>query len=700
MIKTRFKKKNNIMKKKLLIRSILFLMVALMVVSCKDPDEGIQAERIYYDVVEYDTSDEDKLTVTSSLQAYVFPHSYTKFGKALVDRLVNKAPEVTMDNIADISTIVIHGSKIESLEDDDFALILVQLLLGKNIIIVEPTLDSFYYFSEFVTAVYQYLESTEEGREALAQFESDNDIRQTFEAFFEISQDPQKLDDMFFVNSDEKGVIAEAIGIRGSNFHIVERANNNSESILIKKTVNSETGEVTETVSDQEERSVIVERTPYVNGLFADVLTEWINECDYYSLQMDAIRTKSTYDLNLRNEAQKYKLEDICTVQKVDYTMEAEMPSKPLRGVLPVKLSFEVCAIYMNDADYYCVYKKIISYNDKLNCGPESEKEWREVDGLGGYFPDFIKKETYYDQIKFYGPYMSYIASKSICHAHTDNFDVYGDDVVSLPDIKQIEPVNGVRVEDYSPKNSVGSVDVSSGISYGFDGGLYLGSDPSVSLGVSVSYDKSTSQTIDNLEIIASTADGIVSWKYKGNNIPTSRVGGFFQTYHSTAPTIMRRECVVDQSWIWQVSNPKGSYRLYDQTSVTTSLLYPHSLYLYNIDFYYDRTTTNRISFRMSPPPRSEQRWMMEVSPYSEELNSMLASTHSRFWKADDHEFTLSDTEEDSRLTIKQFISDFKQDLQKKKRTWISRNFKDTYTFYYYNVDDPEDEYTFEFSVE
>ena len=162
----------------------------------------------------------------------------------------------------------------------------------------------------------------------------------------------------------------------------------------------------------------------------------------------------------------------------------------------------------------------------------------------------------------------------------------------------------------------------------------------------------------------------------------------------------MLRDCVVDQSWIWQVSNPKGSYRLYDQTSVTTSLLYPHSLYLYNIDFYYDRTTTNRISFRMSPPPRSEQRWMMEVSPYSEELNSMLASTHSRFWKADDHEFTLSDTEEDSRLTIKQFISDFKQDLQKKKRTWISRNFKDTYTFYYYNVDDPEDEYTFEFSVE
>ena len=692
------------MKKMLSVRHILFFVIALIVVSCKDEEPIPEAgpDKVAFEVVEYGVTTEDELTVKSSLPAYIYPsYTYTNFGKSLIDRLVNKVSNVDLTNITDLSTVVLHSSQIEKLDEDDFALIVIQLMLGKNIIIVEPTLDSFYYFSDFVTKVYQYLESIEEGREVLAQFETINDIRQTFEAFFEISQDPQKLDDMFMVNSDEKGVIAEAIGIRGANFHIVERVNNNSESTLITRSVNSETGEVTETVNEQEEESTTIkERTPYENGLFADILTEWINECDYYTLQMDEIRAKSARDLNLRNEAQKYTLDDICTVQKVDYTIEAAMPSNLLPGVLPVKLSFEICSVFKDDADYYCVYKKIISYNDKLKCGPESEKEWREVNGLGAYFPDFVKMDTYYDQIKFYGPYMSNIAGKSICHAHTDNFDVYGDDVVWLPSIDQIEQVPGVRVEDYSPKNSVGSVDVSSGISYGFDGGLYLGSEPSVSLGFSVSYDKSTSQSIDNLEIVASTAEGIVSWKYIGNNIPTSRVGLFFKPYHSTAPTIMRRECVVDQSWIWRVPDPKGSYRLYDQTSVTTSLLYPHSLYVYNIDFYYDNTTTNRISFRMSPPPRSEQRWMMDVSPYSDELNSMLASTHSRFWKADDHEFKLSDTSEESRFTIEQFLSDFKNDLRKKKRTWISRNFKDRYTFTYYNVDNPEEEYTFEFSAE
>ena len=693
------------MKNMLSVRHILLFVIALIVVSCKDEEPIPEAgpDKAAFEVVEYEVTTEDRKTVTSSLPAYVVnPDSYTKFGKSFVDRLEKRVPSLSpnLDNLIDIETIVLHSSQIKSLDDILAAAIVIQLMLGNNIVIIEPTLDSFYDFSDFVTEVYQSLESIEEGRKVLAQFETVSDIRQTFEAFFEISQDPQKLDDMFMVNSDEKGVIAEAIGIRGANFHIVERANNDSETTLISRAVNSDTGEVTETVNEQEEKKVVVERTPYANGIFADILTEWVNECDEYALQMDQLRLKSARDLNLRSEAQKYTLDDISTVQRVDYTMEAEMPSRELPGVLPVKLSFEICSVFKDDADYYCVYKKITSYNSKLNCGPDSEKEWRKVEGLGGYFPDFIKMDTYYDQIKFYGPYMSNIAGKSICHAHTDNFDVYGDDVVWLPSVDQIEQIPGVRVEDYSPKNSIGSVDVSSGISYGFDGGLYLGSEPSVNLGFSVSYDKSTTQTIDNLEIVASTVDGIVSWKYIGNNIPTSRVGGFFQSYHSTAPTIMRRECVVDQSWIWRVPNPTGSYRLYDQTSVTTSLLYPHSLYVYNIDFYYDRVTTNRISFRMAPPPRCEQRWMMDVSPYSEELNKMLSTTHSRFWTPDDHEFKLPDSSDDSRVAIQQLISDFKQDLTRKKKTWQSRNFKDRYTFTYYNVDDPEEEYTFEFSAE
>lgn len=92
---------------------------------------------------------------------------------------------------------------------------------------------------------------------------------------------------------------------------------------------------------------------------------------------------------------------------------------------------------------------------------------------------------------------------------------------------------------------------------------------------------------------------------------------------------------------------------------------------------------------------------MMNVAPYSDELNSMLATTHSHFWKKDDHEFLLNDTSDDSRISIEQFLNDFKRDLNNKRNTWQSRNFKGTFTFLYYNINDESNEpISFEFVVE
>ena len=163
----------------------------------------------------------------------------------------------------------------------------------------------------------------------------------------------------------------------------------------------------------------------------------------------------------------------------------------------------------------------------------------------------------------------------------------------------------------------------------------------------------------------------------------------------------MRRECEVDQSWIWKVPNASGSYRLYDETNVVTTAMYYENDALEAHSHFVNRTTTKRVSFLMIPPPRSQQHWMMNVAPYSDELNSMLSTTHNRFWKKDDHEFTLNDTTDDSRISIEQFINDFKRDLKQKRHTWKNRNFNGTYTFSYYIINDDEEEpITFDFVVE
>ena len=335
-----------------------------------------------------------------------------------------------------------------------------------------------------------------------------------------------------------------------------------------------------------------------------------------------------------------------------------------------------------------------------LNCGPTDAKSWNTYPDFGGYIP--IGKGPFTVDIwvdaKCYGPYMTDIVSQSICHTDSEDFIESENGMVIMPNYNEIKPVDGVQVVNYSPKNSIGSVDKTSGFSYGFDGGLYFASEPSANLGFSISYDASTTQTIENLEIVASTADGGVKWNYNGNGLPVGKAG--IPPSHTFAPDIMTRECQVDQSWIWKIPNPSGSYRIYDKTEVHTALHYILNLVVYTCDHYYWNYNPTIRSFRMAPPPRCEQRWMMDVAPYSEKLNTMLATTHATYWKADDHEFKMADTTDDSRISIEQFVADFKKDLENKKRTWKNRGFNGSYTFTFYKVDDPDAVYDLTFTVD
>ena len=685
--------------KKLLAKGMLWTMLALMGTACSENKVHPELEE-NYNIVEREVITEDLLTVTSSLPAYVAPYNYTGFGKALVDRLGNRVASVDEDNMTDIATVVIHSSQIPDMDDEQMSVLIAQLLMGKNVVLVEPTLDSFSEFCDLITSIYVLISSTEEGQEMFEALDVVPGIRQTFEAFYEISNEPDKINDMFITNTDSDGVFAEALAIRGCDFHLVESLDAISVTESVTKEVDQETGKVTVIENDTAMQPAETEITPYTYGTFADMLVGWVNEQKDYIEQIAALKQKSMNQLNSRAEAQKFSLDDICTAQKVEYTTYGRAPITNTR--LPITVSFEICSVYRekDNADYYCIYKKITSYNQLLNCGPTDAKSWNTYPDFGGYIP--IGKGPFTIDIwvdaKCYGPYMTDIVSQSICHTDSEDFIESGDGMVIMPNYNEIKPVDGVQVVNYSPKNSIGSVDKTSGFSYGFDGGLYFASEPSANLGFSISYDASTTQTIENLEIVASTADGGVKWNYNGNGLPVGKAG--IPPSHTFAPDIMTRECQVDQSWIWKIPNPSGSYRIYDKTEVHTALHYILNLVVYTCDHYYWNYNPTIRSFRMAPPPRCEQRWMMDVAPYSEKLNTMLATTHATYWKADDHEFKMADTTDDSRISIEQFVADFKKDLENKKRTWKSRGFNGSYTFTFYKVDDPDAVYDLTFTVD
>ena len=695
-----------------LLKSVIVLLfVASAMVACKkDSIVDPKLQIVHFEMEEYSKPTEDAISVVSNCPAYIFSYEYQNFGAALVRRLQNRVSEINDDTIEDLTSVVFHSSQIESMVDD-WQLILVQLLLGRNIVIVEPTVKNFKHFCDIITSIYIALNETEEGEELLEDIDMIPGARKTLEAFYNMSMNPSKIESMFLLDTDSDGVFAEAIAVRGCDFHIVDRMKGVAEVEATYEQIVDEEGNTEPTEAPNVESSTGSTPsdaiTPYSYGLFADMFTKWINEqVDYMDMEEQMLnRALKSLNTTRAAETTKYNLEDISSVQKVQYTISTATPYN-LGPKLPVTVSFEICSIYMEEdnSDYYCIYKKILSYNQAMDCGPtgeENKRKWRENNNFGSWRIGYDELNLEWVPYPYYGPFMRDIEARSICHAHTDNFADTATSAVDLPDANSINSVADVTVEKYSPKNSIGSVDHTSGFSYGFDGGLCIAKEPSINLGGSISYDSSETRSYDDLEIIASTSNGIPEWKYIGQNMPDAYYNLFYDPSHSEAPSIMRRECEVDQSWIWKVPNPTGSYRLFDETKVSTSIMYYTNGFFKVYANFANETTTKRVSFLMMPPPRSQQYWMMNVTPYSDGLNSMLATTHSRFWKKDDHEFKLNDTADDSRITIEQFIKDFQRDLNSKRHTWKNRNFTGKFTFSYYNVNDENNEpISFDFVVE
>lgn len=690
----------------LLRNAMLMVLVVASLAACKkDAPVKVEEDEPTIETEEYSIPTEDTLNVVSDLPAYILPYNYQNFGAALVNRMQNRIAVVDDENIDDLATMIIHSSHIENMIDE-WPVVLMQLLVGRNIIIVEPTVKDFKLFCNIITLVYIEMNKYEDGRDLLNDIDMIPGARQTLEAFYDLSNDPSKLESMFLMDTDDSGIFAEAIAVRGSDFHIVDRMTGVAETETSYEQIVDDEGNTEPTDAPEVEESKLSNTiTAYSYGLFADMFTKWINE-QKNSVDLDEeILSRAAESLGTRaTETQKHSLEDISSVQKIEYTISASSPYN-LGPKLPVTVKFEICSIYMEDedCDYYCIYKNILSYNQVLDCGPAGDankRTWREADHFGFYAYTVDGYSKVWTKHKYYGPFMRDIEGRSICHVHSNEYVDSSKSIVDMPNADAIKSVAGVVVEKYSPKNSIGSVDKSDGFSYGFDGGLYLAPEPSVNLGFSVSWDTSTSQTIDDLEIVASTADGVPEWTYEGQNLPDAYYNLILECSHSEAPTIMRRECEVDQSWIWKVPNPTGSYRLFDETQITTSVMCLYYSFFEATANFVNQETTKRVSFLMMPPPRSQQRWMMEVYPYSPELNAMIATTHSRYWKKDDHEFVLNDTTDDSRISIEQFINDFKRDLKQKRHTWKNRNFNGTYTFSYYIISEEEEPITFDFVVE
>ena len=124
--------------------AILMVLATALLTACED--DGPKSEDDFiFDTEEYSVPTADEFNVVSDLPAYVLPYDYQNFGAAFVNRMQNKVTVVNDEIIDDLSTVVLHSSQVKNISDE-WSVILLQLLLGRNIVIIEPTIDDFKYY--------------------------------------------------------------------------------------------------------------------------------------------------------------------------------------------------------------------------------------------------------------------------------------------------------------------------------------------------------------------------------------------------------------------------------------------------------------------------------------------------------------------------------------------------------------------------
>ena len=147
-------------------RRAILITLAIFLVACTQDESTKGKDKLVFNTEDYSVQTQDALNIVSDLPAYIIPYEYKNFGAALINRLQNKVAEINEQTIETLASVVLHSSQIASMEDN-WEVILMQLLTGRNIIIVEPAIDDFREFCDTITSIYILLSLTDEGQELL-----------------------------------------------------------------------------------------------------------------------------------------------------------------------------------------------------------------------------------------------------------------------------------------------------------------------------------------------------------------------------------------------------------------------------------------------------------------------------------------------------------------------------------------------------
>lgn len=566
--------------------------------ACSDDDGGGSKGG---EVIVIDEGDElppiDSLKVKTNSRTYVFPQKYERTGEALVNRVLNKA--TTFDT--SVQTVILHDKSVASLTDNDYKAIVLLIARGGNLVYSEPTrrgADAFIKRLKTVgLAMYragEVREITDEGYAACRKI-------------LLLTNSEELMLPPLLAQNDADDELYDIFAFRGNDYYTVE--NTDDDNAVVYTSVSSDGLMAAPAADAVKEEPDDDDYEDYFSGLHADDVAKWLDN------PTDKEAQEAKGRVLLRETGSAVNLRDLESAQIHNINFTAYAGHK----ACPVHIRYEIWAVN-NTArkDYYLCNQEVEVDGSKLNCGPKDSKAWD-------------KTKTTYGAFKGLGSdisaYWAYFTGMSL--------------QMSLLDSKG-NVVPKLVTSHVSPTNKIGEETFTRSTEWSLEASFTAASKGSIKGGVKVS--ESRSYKVPTIQLEWTSNNNNPKWEYSTPVVPKLQVPTVknhtydkgwdrtqkekkknpdFSRYgliatHDEAKPIMRQDFTVGHTWLWEVDEANDNYTLRTNFNINLQALWYEDKTSKWHDYkkggeYKTFTNVKTDYLALNPPPRFEQKWMMEL---------------------------------------------------------------------------------------
>lgn len=595
----------------------LGLAMSISLFSCSDDEEKftVPEENIVEPTPEIT---EDQMKVTSDLLTYVFPGEYDEVSECILNRMSNKTTVLTED----VKTVILHNSSISKLQEKDYVDLLEVYANGGNILVVEPTITKWNEFVKDMTDVIDTMTTAyPQGlyENIYAMVEAEDNFKQSSEnKTIYVSDGGEKdLDEHFY----------DAIGLRSNDtYYIVDLYDKDG----VHTEVNLETDQEGNTGEIEEKDMDFDEMTEYEYGNIADCAVNWLNKQKIKSEKHRNVllsRGSGEVDLVKLSQAQNFTYTMVCSSPKIDNLQQRQVTGE-------VHYDIWTFNDLKTHEDYYLIHEAITQHNGELKCESEKDEKWMTSSYEG-------KKG-----LKFYGPYMDYIMSE--------------------PELQLTNGSSGtVSLSNVSPTTTESSSSTTTALSVNFNGQAGYGI---AAVGTGIDFSESWTSNTNDLVIRYNGKGACPTWKYSVNDAKCYEY--WFWVYHTLAPMISKNTCIVNNSWIWKVKNPKGKFTLKSRVTYLSQYLqledgaFSYSYRYPSTGLIYTHHCT------LNPPPRYQKDYKLIVfaEEGDEQIEHYIRDNYPSLWK---DMLPMATVTENDINPAKNYVKEFISVIQNDKARWI-----------------------------